>query len=475
MLKWLAMPLHLKVLLALVLGIAVGIPIFRWWTPEVWATLGVNDPKPYLAHAAFVPPPISPGETAKVDPNAGAGNGAAVVRFLADANTFVGQFFLRSLRFIAVPVVLFSLILAVAGVGDLRIIGRIGVKTLLCFGFTLIVAVTIAVLIGKFGAPGDIDPEARRLLLDKYANPDAVKATASTAQRIKDQGVYGFLMGIIPTNPFNAIANAEMLQVVASAFLIGVGLTYVARDKAAPVIAFCEGMTEAIMMLVGLLMRLAPLAVFCLVVSLVAAVGTDALVAVAKFCICVIGGLAIVLFIEYPLLMLAVTPRDNRMSYRRFFKGMAPAMTLAFSSSSSAATLPVTIKCARDGLKVPSDIVNFVCPLGTTLNMDGSALYQVMSALFLAQLYGIDLTLTQHVTVGVMACVVAVGMPGLPGAGVAMLAIVLESVNIPTEGVAIILAVDRVLDMCRTIVNVSGDTVACVVVAGSEGRLGKEE
>jgi Na+/H+-dicarboxylate symporter len=145
-------------------------------------------------------------------------------------------------------------------------------------------------------------------------------------------------------------------------------------------------------------------------------------------------------------------------------------MTLAFSSSSSSATLPVTIHCAKDRLGVPADIVNFVCPMGTTLNMDGTALYQVVSVLFLAQLYGIELTLAQHITVGIMSAVVAVGTPGLPGASVIMMAIVLESVGVPTEGVAIILAVDRVLDMSRTIVNVSGDAVACVVVAGNDMR-----
>lgn len=469
------MPLHVKVLLALVLGIVAGVPLHWWWTDATWAALGVGDSAAYLAHKTAAGG-VGVGVGGEADPNAGAGVAAAGARFVREAGAFAGQFFLRSLRFIAVPVVLFSLIVAVAGVGDLRVIGRIGVKTLLCFGFTLVVAVAIAVLVGRYGAPGTwIDGEAKSVLMAKYANPDAVKSSVSTAQRIKDQGVSGFLMNVIPTNPFNAIANAEMLQVVASAFLIGVGLTMVPREKSQAVTSLCEGMTEAIMVLVGLIMKLAPLAVFCLVTQLVASVGLEALRALLAFCICVVGALSIVLFVEYPLLMLAFTRPGNRMTYGRFFRGMAPAMTLAFSSSSSAATLPVTIKCARDGLKVPADIANFVCPMGTTLNMDGSALYQVISVLFLAQLYGVDLTLTQHVTVGIMACVVAVGMPGLPGAGIAMLAIVLESVNVPTEGVAIILAVDRVLDMCRTIVNVSGDTVACVVVAGSENRLGRDD
>jgi Na+/H+-dicarboxylate symporter len=388
----------------------------------------------------------------------------------------VGDLFLQSLKFIAVPIVLFSLIGAVAGVGDVRKIGRVGVKTMLCFLFTLVVAVTIAVVLGKVVGPGTFVTEAARAELVASRAADAAAAAARALEQMSKGGMeyfFSYLLGIVPSNPFGAIANATMLQVVASAFLFGVGLTMIPREKSEPVIRFCEGVAEAVMALVRIIMRLAPLAVFCLTSQFVAGVGVGALASVLVFCLCVVGGLGIVLLVEYPLLMLAVTPAGNKVGYVRFFRGMAPAMTLAFSSSSSSATLPVTIQCSRDRLGVPEDIVNFVCPLGTTLNMDGTALYQVISVLFLAQLYGVDLTLGQHVTVGIMAAVVAVGTPGLPSASVIMMAIVLDSVSVPKEGIAIILAVDRVLDMCRTIVNVSGDAVACVVVAGSEGRLGK--
>ena len=302
----------------------------------------------------------------------------------------------------------------------------------------------------------------------------AVTNLARAMRELKDQGVWAYLLGIIPTNPFAAIANAQMLQVVATAFLLGVGLTLLPVEKSRPVVAFCEAIAEAVMQLVRMIMIAAPLAVFCLITQFVATVGLGAMQSLLVFCVMVVGGLAIVLLIEYPLLMLVMTPRGNKMTYARYFRGMTPAMALAFSSSSSSATLPVTIQCAKDGLGVPGDIANFVCPMGTTLNMDGTAFYQVVSVLFLAQLYGMDLTLAQHITVAIMAAVVAVGTPGLPSAGIVMMAIVLDSVKVPTEGIAIILAVDRVLDMCRTIVNVAGDTVACVVVAGSEGRLGPD-
>lgn len=455
------MALHWKVIIALAVGVLIGGVINSLWTPATWLSLGVGDAKAYLS---FTP----------ADANAEANTLAAAARFLGRLNKFIGDFFLQSLKFIAVPIVLFSLVLAVAGVGDLRKIGRVGGKTLLCFGFTLVVAVTIAVFLGKFIAPGTyVTDTAREAILTQFAGEASQRV--NTAHQLKDQGVWAYLLGIIPTNPFNAIANAQMLQVVASAFLIGIGLTLLPREKSGPVIAFCEGMAEAVMQLVRLIMIAAPLAVFCLITQFVSTVGLGALQSVLVFCLAVVGGLSLVLFIEYPVLMYATTSRGNRMTFGRFFRGMAPAMALAFSSSSSSATLPVTIQCARDRLGVPDDIANFVCPMGTTLNMDGTAFYQVLSVLFLAQLYGIELTLAQHLTVGIMAAVVAVGTPGLPSAGIVMMAIVLESVNVPTEGIAIILAVDRVLDMCRTIVNVSGDTVACVVVAGSEGRLKRPE
>lgn len=452
--------LHWKVLIALALGVVIGSVAHEWWTPEVWKSLGVADPAAFRA--------FKPSEA-----NANAGILAMAVRFLADANEFLGKLFLQSLRFIAVPVVLFCLIIAVAGVGDLRKIGRIGVRTLLCFALTLVVAVAIAVILGKVVAPGTyVSAESRAHILAQYAGEAGQRV--ATAHTLKDSGVWAFLLNIIPTNPFNAIANAQMMQVVASAFLLGVGLTLIPKDKSQPVIAFAEGITEAIMQLVRLIMLAAPLAVFCLVTQFVATVGLGALKSVLAYAFCVVGGLAIVLLIEYPLLMWLLTPKGNKMTPGRFFRGMAPAMTLAFSSSSSSATLPVTIHCAKDRLGVPADIVNFVCPMGTTLNMDGTALYQVVSVLFLAQLYGIELTLAQHITVGIMSAVVAVGTPGLPGASVIMMAIVLESVGVPTEGVAIILAVDRVLDMSRTIVNVSGDAVACVVVAGNDMKTPTE-
>jgi len=453
--------LHWKVLIALAIGVLAGAAINEFWTAQTWTSLGVHEPSAFTRFT-------------ESSANSAATSTASAARFLARANQFVGDLFLQSLKFIAVPIVLFSLIGAVAGVGDVRKIGRIGVKTLLCFLCTLLVAVTIAVTVGKLVAPGTYVSETTRAALVASKAADAAARVAQARELNSKGGIdyfFSYILNVIPNNPFASLASATMMQVVAAAFLFGVGLTMIPKEKARPVMAFCEGAAEAVMALVRIIMSMAPLAVFCLTIQFVAGVGVGALTSVLVFCLCVVGGLAIVLLIEYPLLMFLVSPKGNRFGYARFFRALAPAMTLAFSSSSSSATLPVTIQCTRDRLGIPEDIVNFVCPLGTTLNMDGTALYQVISVLFLAQLYGVELTVAQHITVGIMSAVVAVGTPGLPGASVIMMAIVLESVSVPTEGIAIILAVDRVLDMCRTIVNVSGDAVACVVVAGSEGRL----
>lgn len=447
--------LHWKVLIALALGIALGSMLHYGWTVETWKSLGVVDVKAFLAG--------KPSEA-----NVGAGFAASAAKFAVDACGFVGKIFLLSLRFIAIPIILSSMILAVASLGDVRKVGRIGLKTITCFGITLVVAIVIAIGVVQVVKPGKfVTPEAKAKLLGDFSAELSTKMQAGAAAQ--NQTIWSFLLDIIPSNPFQALAAGNMLQVVAIGFLVGVGLTMIPRDKSAPVVAFFDGLSATMMELVRLIMACAPVAVLCLITQTVTNLGFGSLASVLLYCLCVVGGLAIVLLIEYPVLIMLMTPRNSGMTPRKFFSGLSPAITLAFSSSSSTATLPVTMACCRDRLKIPASIVNFVCPMGTTINMDGTALYQVVSVVFLSQLYGMDLSASQLLTVGVMAAVVAIGAPGLPGASVIMMAIVLESVGIPTEGIAIILAVDRLLDMSRTIVNVAGDAVACVVVAGWEG------
>jgi Na+/H+-dicarboxylate symporter len=215
-------------------------------------------------------------------------------------------------------------------------------------------------------------------------------------------------------------------------------------------------------------MLAAPYAVFCLIARTAARMGLEVLGALLAYCVVVVVGLAVALLGVYPATLYLLTPRGRRVGFRRFFSAMAPAQLLAFSSSSSSATLPVTMECARDRLGVAERVVSFVVPLGATTNMAGTALYQAVASTFIAQLYGVEMTLAQQATVVLLATLIAVGSPGVPGGSIVMMVIVLEAVGLPTEGIAVILAVDRVLDMCRTVVNVSGDAAAAAVVGAWE-------
>lgn len=443
--------LHIKVLIALALGVAVGLALNAWGA-QVWSSLGVNDARAYWA-----------GETSEV--NAGAGAVAYACWLVVAATQFVGDLFVRCLRLIAVPVILFSLVQAVGSIADLRTLGRVGARTCGLFLVTCLISVSVGLSIANIVKPGaSVDPAVR----DQLAAARAAEA-ATRVEAGEKVSASQTLLNMVPSNPFRALADGDMMQVVVISLLLGAALAALPRIKAAPVLAVCEAMTEAIITFVGWLMKLAPMAVFALLTPVIATMGFAALKALAAYCLCVLGGLGFVLFVLYPVVLRLATP----MKVRDFFRGIAPAQALAFSSSSSAATLPVTIQCVRQRLGVPEDITSFVCSLGTTVNMDGTALMQATAAVFIAQLYSVDLSPADQLIIALTATIAAVGSPGIPSGGIVMLVIVLESVGIPVQGIAIILAVDRVLDMCRTVVNVTGDALAAVFVAGMERRPGQ--
>jgi proton glutamate symport protein len=452
--------LHWKILIGLALGVVVGVILNQAWTAETWRSLGVNDSKAYLAGTAS-------------DQNTGAGAGATAARFVVDVCKLVGDLFVRFLKFIGVPVVLFALIGAVAGLGDIRKIGRVGGKTVALFLTTGFLSVVIGVVVSNVIRPGGwVSPETRANLLASSA--DAGSRIGSAATTAHGLTPWKILTEIVPTNPFSALANGDMLQVVFMSVMIGMALSMIPRERAEVAIKFFDGMFEAVLILVRMVMHTAPFAVFCLVAPIVTGLGLEVLQALAAYCFAVVAGLAIVLFVLYPVVMLMFTKSGNKVGYRRFFRAMAPAQLLAFSSSSSSATLPVTLQCVKDRLGVEEEVAGFVCTLGTTVNMDGTALYQAVAATFLAQLYGIDLSLADQITLVLTATIISIGTPGVPGGSIVLLVIVLESIRIPTEGIAIILAVDRLLDMARTVINVSGDGMGAAVVGASEGQLRKE-
>jgi Na+/H+-dicarboxylate symporter len=400
--------------------------------------------------------------------NADAGFVAKTARFIRNANAFIGDLFLRMLRLIAVPIVLFSLIAGVASLNDTAKLGRIGTRTILLYLCTTAIAITVGLVLANIVRPGDGFPvEIRESLL--ASSQSAAESKIATAETRPTP--WQVALDVVPANPFEAIAKGKMLQVVFTALIVGVGLSLLPRDKAKPVVDFCEAMTEVVIKIVHIALALAPYAVFALIVKVVADLGLDVLSSLAVYSVTVVLGLAIMIFAVYPLGLKIFT----KVRYKRFFAAIAPAQLLAFSSASSGATLPVTMECCEENLGVHEEVNAFVLPLGATINMDGTALYQGVAAVFIAQMYGMDLTIADQLTIVLTATLASIGTAAVPGVGIIMLVIVLESVGIPLEGIAVILGVDRILDMCRTTANVTGDAMVCAVVASSENAIDDED
>jgi Na+/H+-dicarboxylate symporter len=377
----------------------------------------------------------------------------------------VGDIFIRLLNMIAVPLVLASLIVGAASLSDIKHIAKIGGKTLGFYALTAVMAIAIGLTFANLIQPGHImSPDAKQRLLDAYQDDAKSKIEQNISLNITE-----FLVNIVPKNPFKAIADGDFLQIVFFAILTGIFLTQINKDKSKEVISFFEGISDAMIILVEKVMLIAPYAVFTLISATVAEFGFSIIKTLLWYSLTVIAGLAVLTFVEYPLLLKVFT----KIKIKDFFAVQKQVLAVAFSTSSSAATLPVTMDVCEKRLGVPNRIASFVLPLGTTVNMDGTALYQAVAAIFIAQVYGFDLNLSQQLTIVLTASLAAVGTAPVPGVGLIMLIIVLRSVGIPEEGIALIIGVDRLLDMCRTIPNVLADSLACVVIASSEKELGK--
>jgi Na+/H+-dicarboxylate symporter len=460
--------LHWRIVIALVLGTVVGILINVLWTTNTWNALGVDDPRAFVLGAA---PTAAPADASQPEPNQDAGFLAHAARFAGRATKFVGDLFLQGLRFVAIPIVLFSLVVGVASLGDPRKLGRLGARTLTLFFTTSIVACLIGLTLSVLVKPGAHVSQAERERIVEVFRTDAGDRITMAESTVKSLSVWDQVVNVVARNPFEALARGDMLQVVVAAVIIGLGLTLIPRESADPVVRVFNGLAEAFLQLVRMLMEAAPFAVFALIAPIIANLGLSVLVALAWYGAVVVAALAIILFGVYPLVLRITVPRDRRIPMRKLIRAMSPAQLLGFSSSSSAATLPVTIECCRDRLGVPDDIASFVCPLGATINMDGTAAYQCIAVTFLAQVFGVDLSFADLATIAGLAVLVSIGSPGLPSASIVLMVVVLDAVNVPKEGIALVLALDRVLDMCRTVVNVSGDATAAVAVAGMENRV----
>jgi Na+/H+-dicarboxylate symporter len=372
---------------------------------------------------------------------------------VAFADTFfkpIGTLFLRLIKMIIVPLVFASLVVGASSVGDVRKLGRIGGKTMAYYLITSAIAVIIGLTLGNVLQPGaglDLPVDA------KYEGREAPSLVT-------------VLLEIIPDNPLGALINGSMLQIIVFALFIGISITLVGK-RADPVQAFFDGFAEVMYKITGIVMEFAPYGVFGLIAPVVAAHGLDVLAPLAMVIFAVYLGC-----IFHAALIYSVSVKTfAKMSPLTFFKGIFPAQVVAFSTCSSAGTLPVTIKSVEDNLGVSKEVSSFVLPLGATVNMDGTAVYQGVCALFVAQIYGLDLTLAQQLTVVLVGTLASIGAAGVPGAGVIMLTMTLTAVNLPLDGIALVAGIDRILDMARTTLNITGDASAAVVVAATENEL----
>jgi len=385
-----------------------------------------------------------------------------------------GIIFINLLKLIAVPLVFASLIKGVASLSDISKLSRIGSRTIALYLVSTVIAVTTGLLIVNTVQPGKYFSEEKRIeFKEKYASKTEAKMEA--AANVKDQGPLQFMVDIVPQNIINAsTSNKNMLQVIFFAILFGIAMIMLPEEKTVYVKGFFDGVNDIILQIVDMIMLLAPYGVFALLASLMVDFSDgdvnnviELFSALGLYSLVVIVGLLIMIFVVYPIILKVFT----NVNYVDFFKGIMPAQMLAFSTSSSAATLPVTMERCEDHLGVSKEISSFVLPLGATINMDGTSLYQAVAAVFIAQAFGIDLDLSQQLTIVLTATLASIGAAAVPGAGLVMLVIVLGAVGMDPEGVALIFAVDRILDMLRTVVNVTGDATVATVIASSEGQL----
>ena len=427
-----------------------------------------------------------------------------------------GMIFIRLLKFIAVPLVLFSIIGGVSGLRDVSKLGRLGWKTLLAYMTTTLLAVGIGLTLVNIVKPGThIDDEQRiknRLSYEVWLQENDIGATqdglnflsdpkyaaylseAQAAEQVtspkldlekkmktvavqKESSPLKFIVEMVPDNIFASLSgNGLMLQVIFFAIFFGITLVLIPEEASAPIINLINGMNSIFLKMVDLVMKAAPFFVFCLLAGVVAKMADspqevfEIFKGLGSYSLTLFSGLFLLTFVVYPLIVKSLV---SKMSFKDFFKNISPAQFLAFSTSSSAATLPVTMECVEENVGVPKSISSFVLPIGATVNMDGTSMFEGVAVVFLAQLHFIDLTIAQQLTIVFTAAAASIGSAAVPSAGLIMMIMVLQSVGLNPAWVAIIFPVDRILDMCRTVVNVTGDMVVSTLIAKSEGELEK--
>ena len=387
----------------------------------------------------------------------------------------IGTIFVKLLKLIAVPLILASLIKGISDLKDISKFASIGLKTIIIYVLTTVIAISIGLILVNSFNPGDgVSSETISKLTETYADNSSVQGKIAEAGRQQASRPLDFLEDMVPDNAFSALSNNKlMLQVIFLAMFLGISLLLVGEKSAKPLKSFFDSLNDVVLKMVDLIMLTAPYAVFALLANVVVSSGDpELLYALLFYAGVVVGGL--LLMVCFYLVLVSVITKKNPLW---FLKQISPAQLLAFSTSSSAATLPVTMERVEEHLGVDKEVSSFVLPVGATINMDGTSLYQAVAAVFIAQALDFDLTFADQLTIVLTALLASIGSAAVPGAGMVMLVIVLESVGFPADklaiGLALIFAVDRPLDMCRTMVNVTGDATVSMLVAKSEGKLHK--
>jgi proton glutamate symport protein len=417
-------PLHLQILLAIVLAVGCGLAIHAFETGGRVAGLG----------------PVG----------------------AVGALGFFGDLFLRALKMLVVPLVVSSIITGVAGIGSVEGFGRLGLKTLGYYALTSLLSILVGLCAVNLIRPGSGGASAAAT---SELSADVKSALAKTEGRGLGD-VVGVVQRLIPDNVFKSAAEGDMLGLIFFSLIFGFFITQLAPVRQEQMLGFFQGVNDIMLMITDLVMRFAPIGVFALVGKVVATTGTEAFAQVAWFFVTVMLGLAVHMFVVLPLLMKLA----GRVNPLRHYRAMMPALLTAFSTASSSATLPVTMECVNQRAGVSKRVTGFTLPLGATVNMDGTALYECVAVLFIAQSYGIAMSFTAQFTVVLLALLTSVGVAGIPAASLVAIVIIMNAVGVPAEGIGLILAVDRILDMCRTAVNIFSDSCCAVIIGRSEGE-----
>jgi len=380
-----------------------------------------------------------------------------------------GTIFLNLLKLIAVPLIFVSLVKGISSLTDISRLSRMGIKTVGIYLVSTLLATTIGLGLVNALKPGDTFPEDRQTELQERYEVD-IEEKEISAEKVKEDSPLQFLVDMVPENIIGAASkNSNMLQVIFFAILFAIAMVVIPGEQIKTVKNFVDGFNDIILKIIDFIMKFAPYGVFALLAALIVEFSGDAdlFVALGNYAGTVALGLFLIIFLVYPFFIRIFAG----IRYPDFFKAIFPAQMLAFTTSSSAATLPVTLKRTTENLGVSKTVANFVLPIGVTINMDGTSCYQAIAAVFIAQVFGLDLTVVQQLTIVMTATLSSIGTPGVPGGSIIMLVIVLSSVGLPAAGLALILGIDRPLDMLRTVVNITGDSTVSTIVAKSEGDL----